>query len=196
MELSKDWKLIYTDGSPRLVHARGCDRIKDWVVDGSLEIQKFRPDKQIPCKTCERLIYFTIGAKDYLENLCTYKTVFKDVPVSLLRQMFVNKKIKCQINGHCIYFRNKKDLFYIDLEFGDVRLYHKNYQVRKRESDKPSDKSGYHEHKLNIAADPLCDALSQIAYYDFNEAKEVHEKNRKKRPRMTLSEYDPQYYGF
>jgi len=193
MELSEDWKLIITDSSPRIVHARGCDYIKDWVVDGSLELYKVRPEKHKICRTCENLVYATIGAKDYNKNLKTYKRIFKDVPPKTLRYLFEKRHAKCKIIGERIYFKIKQDVFYIDFSFNEVRLFHANYKVAKREQGKDFGQGGYHEH--NLSGYEMKDALEYLAFYDFDKATEVHKKKRK-RPRMTLSEYDPELYGF
>lgn len=196
MELSPDWKLIMTESAPRIVHARGCDHIKDWVVDGSLELYKVRPNKHNICRTCEYLVYITIGAKDYNENLKTYKKIFRNVPPKILRCLFVEKRAKCKIVGERIYFKIKQDIFYIDYSYDDIHLYHGNYKVTKRENGKNSDKSGYHEHHLTGPdRHTMKGAIDYLAFYDFEKATEVHKKKRKK-DRMTLSEYDPELYGF
>lgn len=197
MELSKDWKLIMTDSKPRLVHARGCEIIKDWSVDGSLEIPKVRPNKHKICKACEYLVYTTIGAKDYVENARVYKKVFKDVPANLLKNLFVEKRAKCFVNGKRIYFSIKQDIFYIDFQFDDIHLYHGNYRVIKRERGEDFTKSGYHEHRLKARGPAsMKDAIEHLTFYDYSSAEKVHKKERKKRVRMTLSEYDPELYGF
>lgn len=197
MELSPDWKLIMTDSSHRIVHARGCDYIKNWVVDGDLELFKLRPNKHNICRTCEYLAYTTIGAKDYVENLRVYKRIFKDVSPSLLKYLFVEKRAKCSVNGNRIYFNVKQDIFYIDFSYDEIHLYHANYKVLKREAGEKFEKSGYHEHVLKrYRRVTMSDAIEYIAYYDYNKASESHKKERKKRPKMTLSEYDPELYGF
>ncbi len=194
MELSSDWKLILTDSNPRIVHARGCEYIKDWIVDGSLEIPKLRPDKHNVCHTCAYLAFTTLGAKDYVENVTTYKRIFKDVPIFILKELFTKKRAKCFIRGSRVYFEMKQDLFYVDFTYDDVHLYHANYCVRKRENGQFCEKGGYHEHKIN--GHEMKNALYYLMYYDFEKAKSGHEKKRKKRVRMTLSEYDPELYGF
>ncbi len=196
MELSPEWKLIITNPPNQIVHARGCEHIKDWVVDGTSELFKVRPNRHNICKTCEYLVYTTIGAKDYVKNAGIYKKIFKNVPVASLRYLFVEKKAKCFVNGSKVYFSIKQDIFYIDFEFDEIHLYHGNYLVKKRELGEAFFKTGYHEHTLKPRGATMKDAIEYLAFYDYDHAEKVHKKERKKRVRMTLSEYDPELYGF
>jgi len=198
MELSKNWKLVITQSKLRIVHARGCDYIKDWNASGLTELTKVKPNKNNICKCCEYLVYLTIGAKDYNENLKTYKRIFKDVPVTMLKELFVTKRAKCSITGHRVYFTIKEDTFYVDFEYDDIHLYHNNYKVLKREQGEESFVSGYHEHKIETNSEfpTMSDAIRYLNFYDYKKAKSSHIKTRKKKPKMLLSEYDPELYGF
>lgn len=203
-KLSSDWKLIMTNSTPRIIHARGCEYIKNWNIDGLLEIYKFRPEKHHICRHCEYLAYTTIGAKDYAQNCAVYKKQFKDVPVRLLKQLFVEKRAKCFVNGNRIYFIIKNDSFYVDFNLDEIHLYHANYKVLKRELNQDSFQGGYHEHKLpnpKISSRrqktvTMTDAIKDLCFYEYKNAEKVHKQNRKKKPKITLSEYDPELYGF
>ena len=195
--LSKDWKLIMTDSENHIVHARGCDYIANWTVDRDLELHKLKPGKHNICRSCKYLVYATLGATDYVENVKTYKRIFKGVPIRILKLLFVEKRAKCQVFGDRVYFRVKNDCFYIDFSYDVVRLFHGNYSVSTRESGQDHfERGGYHEHKIKAMDEPcMKDALREIANYNYEAAEVWHKKKRKKRA-MTLSEYDPELYGF
>jgi len=195
--LSKDWKLIMTDSNNHIVHARGCDHIANWVIDRDLELYKLRPNKHNICRCCKYLVYTTLGATDYVANVSVYKRIFKSVPNRILKELFVDKKAKCQIYGDRVYFKVKGDSFYIDFSYDTIRLFHGNYKVSARESGRDDYAcGGYHEHKIGFPKiEPtMKDALRAIASYNYKDAEAVHKKNRKKKTRMILSEYDPESY--
>ena len=75
--LNKDWRLVMTLGGSRIVHARGCDFIKDWDINGCQELLKLKPMKHKLCPQCSKLAITTLGAVDYVENLPKYKRFFK-----------------------------------------------------------------------------------------------------------------------
>lgn len=195
MDLSANWKLIITSSIPRIIHARGCDHIKDWIVDGTCEINKVRTKHNI-CKKCRYLVYLTIGATDYINNLSLYKSLFNNIDPNKLKELFMQKKATCFFNGERIYFKVKHDTFYIDFRFNEIHLFHANYCVNKRDHNEYLLKGGYHEHKLKNKVPTFNDAILYILFYDYKKAKEVHKKNRKKKIKLKLSEYDPETYGF
>jgi len=200
---SEDWKLLITYGSKRTVHARGCDYIKDWSIDGTEELRKLKPEKHYMCPICAGLSYASIGAKDYVQNIAAYKRLFlnKDtfggVPTEVLRDLYYTNKGKTYIRGNKLYIHVKQDDWYIDTEYGQVKLYHNNYRVSDRERGKNHEEPGYHEHFLQKGErQPLATAIKSIIRYNFDEAEKAHKKKRNKRPKMTFSEYDPESWGF
>ncbi len=195
--LPQDWKLLITGGNPRIVHARGCEHIRDWREEGSEPLPKLRPQKHNICKVCEGLAYVTVGAKDYVENLAKYKQVCAGVSPAVLKELFVENRAKSTIIGSRLYLTVKDDRWFIDFSLGDVRLFHNNYRIIRRERKKGDfSDPGYHEHSIRGRSDRMQKAFENILGYDYEEAEKAHKKKRKKRPRVILSEYDPEAYGF
>lgn len=200
---SSEWKTLITYGIPRTVHARGCDYIKDWSIYGTEELKRIKPSKHHLCPVCAGLCYATMGAKDYIENLATYKKLFLDenylggVPADILKTFYYTNKAKTYIYNTRLYIHMKQDDWYIDTAFGQVKLYHNNYRVSERSRGGDVIESGYHEHFLQKGeAKPLAAAIKSIIRYNFEQAEKAHKKKRDKRPKMTFSEYDPESYGF
>ncbi len=198
---SEDWKLLITYGTPRTVHARGCEYIKDWSIYGTEELKKLKPEKHYICPICAGLCYTSIGAKDYVENLNAYKKLFISgdfgkINPDLLKDFYHTNKAKTKIFGNKLYVHLKQDDWYIDTSLNEIRLYHNNYRVANRERGKECDEAGYHEHILPRGERTLADAIKAIIRYDFDKATKAHKKKRDKRPRMTFSEYDPESWGF
>ncbi len=195
--ITNDWKLVIACAPPRLVHARGCDYIKNWKLENTEIVSKLKPQKQWICKACEGLAYVTVGAKDYVKNLYKYKILFKDVSPKVLKTFFLKNKGKTEIVGEKLYIQTRTDNWYIDFSFDDIRLFHNNYQVSKRErTSSPCYAAGYHEHTVYRPGNRLQNALEAIIGYDYSEAEKRHIRKRKKVSKMTLSEYDPEAYGF
>ncbi len=195
--LSKDWKLLITCGNPKIVHARGCEFIKDWSAEGSEELTKLKPQKHNICKICEGLAYATIGAKDYADNVSKYKQIFTGVKADILKELYVNSRAKTQISGNKLYLAVKSDRWYIDFSYDEICLFHNNYKVSRRErKDTDFSAVGYHEHSIKGKTGRMQTALQSIIDYCYEEAEKVHKEKRKKKPKILLSEYDPEAYGF
>lgn len=206
--ISREWKTIQQMGGGRLVHARGCDYIRNWNMEGCQEIN-FRPGKQKCCKYCEKLAYISLGARDYAKKWQTYKKVFNRIPLYTIQLLFAKKHAKTIVNNGKIYIKCGKDNWYIDLSLDEVHLFHNNYEVNKRQKSEDWSMIGYHEHELaseeNIGK--LNEALLQIARYKFEKAVDVHSERRKERRKnaVTFADYDDyesdpyedlSYYGF
>jgi len=196
--ISIDWRLMQAIGGKKLVHARGCDFIKDWELDGCREITEFKPNRMKPCPTCGKLVFVTLGAKDYVKNVAKYKAIFlqSGVTIDTIIGFFRDSRAKTQVFGDKLFIHCRKDDWYIDLSLGECHLYHNNYQVQKREQDAVFDSKGYHEHDLKneTQAQRLNEALRQISAYRYEKAEKAHAKRRK--PKMTFDEYDQEYWGF
>lgn len=206
--ISRDWTTIQQLGGSRLIHARGCDFIRNWSMEGCQEIN-FRPGKQKCCRYCEKLAYISLGARDYAKKWQVYKKIFNKVPLYTVQLLFNKKHAKTVVNNGKIYIRCGKDNWYIDLSLGEVHLFHNNYSVNKRSHDEDWSMIGYHEHEL-ISEDnvgKMNESLMQIAKYKFENATEHHEEKRaaKRKTAVRFSDYDDygsdpyqdlSYYGF
>lgn len=206
--ISRDWKTIQQLGGGRLIHARGCDFIKDWSMDGCQEVN-FRPGKQKCCRYCEKLAYISLGARDYAKKWAVYKKIFNRVPLYTVQMLFNKKHAKTIVNNGKLYIKCQKDNWYIDLSLGEVHLFHNNYAVNKRSSSDDWASVGYHEHELVSESEvgKLNEALLQIAKYKFEKAIEVHAEVRKqnRKDAVTFADYDDyesdpyqdlSFYGF
>jgi len=199
--ISKDWKLVQAVGGKKLIHARGCSFIADWELDGCREIVEFKPNKMKPCPTCGKLVFITLGAKDYVKNVTRYKAIFlqSGIMMDSIISFFRDSRAKVQLFGDRLFVHCRKDDWYIDLSLGECHLYHNNYRIQQREADGNFDDKGFHEHPLRkeTQVERLNEAMRHISGYRYEEAEKAHAKKRK--PRMTFTQYDesdPEYYGF
>jgi len=195
--ISKDWKLIQSIGGKKLVHARGCSFIADWELDGCKEVKEFKPKNMKPCPTCGKMVFVTLGAKDFAKNALRYKKIFESVPTELIVKFFRDSHAKVSLFGDKLYIHCRQDDWYIDLSFDEVHLFHNNYKVRKRELGDHFAEVGFHEHELEktTSAAKLIEAIKEIDMYRFEKAEQVHARQRKKKTKMTFSEYDEEYWG-
>lgn len=202
IHISKDFKLVQSIGGAKLIHARGCDFIKNWDLDGFREIKDFKPNRMKPCPTCGKLVFVTLGAKDYVKNMPRYKALFlhKSVAIETLITFFRDSHSKVQLFNDKLYIHCRKDDWYIDLSLGECHLYHNNYRIRTTDKKERYDAKGFHEHPLKkeLQMERLNEALRHISGYRYEEAEKVHAK--KSRPKMTFveydGEYDPEAWGF
>ena len=191
LPISKNWKLIATIGGKKMVHARGCEFIRDWDVNGCYEVTKLKPQKQKLCPQCSKVALATLGAKDFLENLPRYKKFFENISYSAISQLYYENKAKTEWVGDRLYIQCNLDNWYVDFTY-NVRLFHNDYNMKQRDAGESFDVLGYHEHEVSNGTD----AFKQIAKYRYKEASKVHAKKRNSRPRTTFSELDPEYWGF
>ena len=191
-----DWKLMEPKGGKKIIHARGCEYIKDWDMAGCRPILKYNPKKHTVCKSCSKLVYATFGAKDYVKNIENYRRILGIAPESIVKSLYVDCKAKTQIVGDKFYIKCRKDNWYIDFGLNDIRLFHNNYNIKQRlEGEGDWTAIGYHEHTLKDQIDKfkLGEALLHITQYDFKE-KHHEPRVKKKEHKMTFSEYDEEYY--
>ena len=201
--ISLNYKLVRELGGARLVHAKGCYIIQDYDERGLEEIPTFKPEKMIPCKHCEKLIYIAGAAEDYQKNYRKYSKVFRDVSVSLVRTLFgSNKKAQCTFVGNRLYILYGKDCWYLDLTLfplNEVHLFHNNYNTTKRsKGDSKWFKTGFHEHTLPNQQMSVMECVRRIIGYDYGKAKHAHKERQKelRRTSHTMSELDAEYWGF
>ncbi len=208
-KINDDWKLIITNGTKRIVHAKGCSHIKDWNITGCDELTKFKPSKHFACPLCVRLCYATLGAKDYDKKYKAYEDFLKLLPLSLVKRFYHENKAKTIIVGKKLYVQMRDDNWYIDFEYG-VALFHNNYNIRQRNSGDEWSSIGYHEHELFSLSntEKFKEAIRQICKYDYEIAKSVHnERRQNRRAKVKLyrksfgkieidEKYDPEFYGF
>lgn len=136
------------------------------------------------CPTCETLVYLASGAKDYASNKNVYAELvnrFSIYPKLIYNLVFI-AKAKLEIVGSRLYIRKKQDIFYIDFNLDDVKLFHNNYCQTARDNNFTDNVGGFHEHSL-INTEPserFKEAVKQVTKYKYEEAKKVHEKKRKR----------------
>ena len=193
--ITKDTPLIRTTGGNHTVHAIGCPVIQNWEMTGCEPIYEAKPSRMRFCPKCEKMIWTSIGANDYMKHRMEYHKFYKDFHVSTYRvQLLYNKgRAKTELRGDVLYICSKGQRWKIDFSNPEqLVLWHNNY------TDKGNDVfsyQGYHEHKV-IGDNPyaqMANCINQIATYEYEKAKEVHKKNKKK---VLFSELDPEYYGF
>ena len=183
-------------------HIHELDKdIQDKLNAYCTALDKFNPQKMNVCPTCETLVYLASGAKDYASNKNTYAELvnrFSIYPKLIYNLVFI-AKAKLEIVGNRLYIRKKQDVFYIDFNLDDVKLFHNNYCQTARDNNFTDNVGGFHEHPL-INTEPserFKEAVKQVTKYKYEEAKKTHEKKRKKsRPRITFDQLDNEYWGF
>lgn len=193
----KNTLFVRADGGARIVHYVGCPRIKDWDIGGCSPAGNIKPGKMKFCPVCERMIFASLGAKDFVKKRNAYEALWQKykVPGRSVRTLFLTAKAKTELKGDILYITSRRDDWYLDLSFRDVRLFHNNYNVAERERGHITT-GGFHEHNL-ISTSPqnrFVEAVNQISKYNFEKAQETHRK--KKKPRITFSELDEEYWGF
>lgn len=199
--IDKNTVLIRPLGGARMVHAINCSYIKEWNIEGCTALDKFNPQKMNVCPTCETLVYLASGAKDYASNKNTYAELVNRFSIysKLIYNLVFIAKAKLEIVGNRLYIRKKQDVFYIDFNLDDVKLFHNNYCQTARDNNFTDNVGGFHEHPL-INTEPserFKEAVKQVTKYKYEEAKKTHEKKRKKsRPRITFDQLDNEYWGF
>lgn len=193
--ITKDTPLIRTTGGKRVVHAIGCPIIKDWEMTGCVPLDEAKPKTMKFCPKCEKMIWTSIGALDYMKHRMEYHALYRKFNVSTYRvQLLYNKgRAKTELRGNVLYARSKGQRWKIDFSDPDqLILWHNNY------TDKGNDVisyQGYHEHEVS-GSNPgaqMANCINQISQYEYEKAKEIHKKNKK---RVLFSELDPEYYGF
>jgi len=202
-EISKNFKLVREIGGSRIVHARGCESIRNYCVDGMEEISEYRPGKMRPCAHCERYVFVANAAKDYVEHIREYHEIFDKLSICSVRRLFKKSRrhMDLEIIGQRLYMRVDRERWYIDislLAIGEVRVFHNNYNITKRDNDDAAwTEVGYHEHQLKGRYETqIEEAIMQAASYDYEKAKEAHKAKQKNNRRVTFSELDAEYWGF
>ena len=193
----ENWKLMEPKGGKKIIHARGCEYTKDWDMNGCRELYKFNPKKHIPCKCCTNAIYATAGAKDFNQNIKKYYKMLEKVSNKTVYNLYIENNAKSIIRGERLYIRCHEDNWYIDFSLGEIKLFHNNYNIKKRSASENWEVIGYHEHDLIPLdyTDRLNEAMHLIANYNFSKAMKRHSEKKKAKYHMTFSEYDAEYYG-
>ena len=197
-------KLYREVGGARLVHVFNCPILQGYdSPDGIEETPRIRYGKHIVCNVCKKMAYVSVAASDYEKNFKKYQKWFKGVDELTLAKLVFKKHAKFMISGDKLYVKVSNERFYLDFSLFDidkVDLYHNNYNLKKRESGNDNfENCGYHKHELGFKKkDIVGNVLAYIIYYDFDEAKKVHEKTRKDsvNKREVLTEDDPAFWGF
>lgn len=193
--------LIRPIGGNRMVHVINCEYIRNWNIEGCTALDIFKPSKMAVCPNCETLVYIASGAKDYVANRDKYKRIVNRFGIypKLIYNLVFGSKCKMELVGERLYIRKKRDLFYIDFNLDEVKLFHNNYSEASRKSDKMAVKTeGFHEHILfNTEPDErFKEAIRQIIKYKYEEAKKTHEQKKNKRPKIIFDQLDQEYWGF
>ncbi len=194
-----DFKLVREIGGARHVHARGCKILATYETEGVEEIPRFKPEKHVVCKTCEKLIYIANAAEDYVENFLKYERWLAScVSLKILKELLIDRGATLRIEGNRVYVKVGRERFYVDFTLFDVaqvRLFHNNYKLNARKENEDDyaswAKDKYHEHDLRIHS--ASNAFQYIAWYHYKDA-EKNNHGRKEKPKF--SELDPEFYGF
>ncbi len=198
---SENWKLMMPKGGQKIVHARGCEYVKNWDMSGCIEVHSYNPKKQVVCRTCAKLVYTTLGAEDFIENKDKYNEFYALASDGAIYRLYVEAKAKTHIYGNKLYIKCRQDNWYLDFTDGisQMKIYHNNYNVKERAKGEDWAAIGYHEHELvsDVPSGRLNEALNAIYNYDYKKSHEAKETNSSKKSKasMTFSEYDEQYSG-
>lgn len=194
--------LVRESGGARRVHTRNCPIVNSYTGLGIEEIPRFKYGKYNTCNICRSMMYVASMANDYEENFPKYKKWFKGVKPEVIAKIAFNKHGRVKIVNDKLYIKVGAERFYIDMklfDIGEVSLWHNNYSLKKRAEDAESgdwEVSGYHEHKLEKRTSNIVgNVLEYILYYDYDKAKDVHDKARKQRLKPQYTENDPAYWG-
>lgn len=194
--------LVRETGGARRVHVKNCPIVNNYGGNGVEEVPRFKYGKYNTCNMCKSMMYVASMADDYEENFKKYKKWLSGTKPDILGKIAFNKHGRLKIVNDRLYIKVGTERFYIDMklfELGEVSLWHNNYNLKKRADGSEIgnwEESGYHEHKLEYRVkDVVGNALEYVFYYEYDKAKEVHDKARKQRIKPTYTENDPAYWG-
>lgn len=165
--LASDENIRFFYSDEGIIHDKTCDRVKE-ICDDELKYSYDYLAHMKPCSHCAARAYLRVGAKDYEEHE-NYEKLFRhmQVPLYILRSMYVEHHMKTRLNGNTITIWYKEDRWQIEAldKQGGVQLRHNNY--RKLADGKREFVPGFHIqndycHRTNIKY-----AYTLIRKYDY-----------------------------